>query len=533
MKKFFLTILFLSLILNHVRAQSCDETGRKLFKGNVAIFVNVEGLSFKNGKYYWPDSEEVVRTWLGKVETMLNIAVQQKVYQAGYAIVNRNDEIQEKVRTLVEQNKLEDYLYGISVQARNEGADYILLVNNTFIITEENKICMEYSLNMMNVTNNFSAQKITRTDMCDVKTENSLEKFMSNITEHIFRTTKDFLDTYSMEQYAVGSINGKKATLLAYQAGNGAISKDDKFYVYDIVKNYKLNFEGVECPVLKLNPIATGSSARMEGGNLIVTLDKTIKDKTSALAFRVDRPMFGAATSMTYFGFNVKEKKTFEAIYQDRINRIIRYAISTNPFTYLIEQEFLPVLKAERELQKTEDFLNGHTVEQMKEIGASVLIHVEDFKMEGDEITFILKCINVQSNTIDKSFEIKGNVNNMEEIVFENILSIFLAPCWIDKIEKNEVELYSQFRLSLQDNTPCKLYYLKEQLNPLTGVKSYNRTELCVLKYKEYHGNYHVFKIDKIIDKEAMISIDKMLSNDTKLFLKIERLNDDSIFDFK
>lgn len=532
MKKTFLFSLCLSFFFAiNLYAQSTDANGQKLFKGNVAIFINSDVFSFKNGLFYLPEQfNDSFKQELKSYEASLYALLQQNVSSAGYAVVNRDVKTQEKVNILLQQNKMEEYIDGISVQAKNQGADYILLADVTQCTIDEVFLCMEYSLKMLNVTNNMGTYTCFRTDLYPIKSTNSMRDIISSFVHEFNIKSQAFLTEYSPEQYAITSISGKKLTLLAYQA-NGAIKPDDKFYVFDISKNYTIRDNGTDFPIIKLDPISIATNSRLEGGNLTVTSSSIVKDKSTSLAFRqVDKPKFGAAVFLTYFGFDVKDSKTFEGFYKKRINQAINYAISANPYTEGIEQDMVPSLRAERELQKTEDFLNGHTVDQMKAIGAAKLIHVENFKINGEVISFVINCVDVASNTIEKSVEVIGNAAEIESIVLQKMLSLYLVPCWIDKVGKNEIELHSTFRLSLQENTPCKIFYVKETKNPLTGESVFNRVELCTVKYAKYHGSYHIYNIDKILDKESMRNIEQIISSDAKFLISVEEIEGNVIF---
>lgn len=532
MKKFVLITLCLNLLFSiSLNAQSTDANGQKRFKGNVAIFINSDIFSFRNGLFYMPEQfNESLERELKKDEASLYALLQQNVSNAGYAVVNRDDKMQEKVNLLLQQNKMEEYIDGISVQAKKQGADYILLADVTHCTIDESYVCMEYSLKMLNVSNNMGTYTCFRTDLYPIKTTNDMRGMISSFIHEFNVKSQSFLSEYSLEQYAVAAISGKKLTLLAYQP-NGAIKADDKFYVFDVSKNYTIKDNGTDLPIIKLDPMSVASNPRLEGGNLTVTSSNNVKDKTTALVFRqIEKPKFGAAVFLTYFGFDVKDSKTFEGFYKKRINLTINYAISANPFTEGIEQDMLPSLRAERELQKTEDFLNGHTVEQMKAIGAAKLLHVENFNVNGEEISFVINCVDVASNTIEKSIEVKGNAAEIESIVLQKMLTLYLAPCWIDNVNKKNIELHSAFRLSLPKNTPCKLFYVKETKNPLTNESAYNRVELCTIRYAEYHGNYHVYEIDKILDKESMRNIEQIVESGAKFLISVDGLEENVIF---
>ena len=110
------------------------------------------------------------------------------------------------------------------------------------------------------------------------------------------------------------------------------------------------------------------------------------------------------------------------------------------------------------------------------------------------------------------------------------MLTLYLAPCWIDNVNKKNIELHSAFRLSLPKNTPCKLFYVKETKNPLTNESAYNRVELCTIRYAEYHGNYHVYEIDKILDKESMRNIEQIVESGAKFLISVDGLEENVIF---
>ena len=195
MKKFVLITLCLNLLFSiSLNAQSTDANGQKRFKGNVAIFINSDIFSFKNGLFYMPEQfNESLERELKNNEASLYALLQQNVSNAGYAVVNRDDKMQEKVNLLLQQNKMEEYIDGISVQAKKQGADYILLADVTHCTIAESDVCMEYSLKMLNVSNNMGTYTCFRTDLYPIKTTNDMRGMISSFIHEFNVKSQSFL----------------------------------------------------------------------------------------------------------------------------------------------------------------------------------------------------------------------------------------------------------------------------------------------------------------------------------------------------
>ena len=127
MNKLFLFLLTILSITTASAQTSVNADGTIKHRGNVAIIVEGRNFTFSDGNFVKTIDDETMQM----LKTTLRALSIQKFSNMNFGIVNRDDEANSQVKQLIEENKLEDYLDGISVQAKNQGADYLFLVDIT------------------------------------------------------------------------------------------------------------------------------------------------------------------------------------------------------------------------------------------------------------------------------------------------------------------------------------------------------------------------------------------------------------------
>ena len=110
---FFISTLFVVLGLHAQTA--VNEDGSIKFRGNVAIVVDSKCYTFSDGVAV----KTVDNGTSAALKTSLRAIAMQKFQNMCFGIVNRDDEATKQVEELIEENKLEDYLDGISAKAKN------------------------------------------------------------------------------------------------------------------------------------------------------------------------------------------------------------------------------------------------------------------------------------------------------------------------------------------------------------------------------------------------------------------------------
>lgn len=246
----------------------------------------------------------------------------------------------------------------------------------------------------------------------------------------------------------------------------------------------------------------------MKNGQLTVKSDKQVSNPSNIVIFRnVAQPIFKGTNqmTMTFFGLDDNED-SFDGLIKSRINNAMNDAITKHAGLQLIEHDQLVSLKKERELQKSEDFIDGHVVEQMKSIGAMYLLKLEDYKRNDAQVSLKISLISVEQNRILRTVDVVSSIDNIENEMYKQLCERIAYPCMVKRVGKDKIQVTSV--LSFTEKDDCILQLTKAVQNPMTQEVSYNRVDVCSLKFDTYMGNRCIMAIDKVISKEDLLDIE-------------------------
>lgn len=508
MKRLFTLLMLSVLALSTFSQKAVNADGTLKFRGNVAIMVEGCSFTFKGEKFVRQVDDEVTQS----LETALRALSMQKFQDMCFAVVNRDDDAFSKVKQLIEENKLEDYLDGFSVQAKDQGADYLFLVEITNYSEDDVVGQIEVSTRLINIENNLGFHSFYRSDAIVLKDENSMrqesKKVVDNVSSYL---EKQLLEVFP-EQYFIAKANGKNWSLGAYQP-NGAIKFSDKFYAFRFQKS-NMQLGQRTLPIQILEEVAVAGNPKVgNGGYLQVKANESIENVSDIVVFRnVSEPIMVGTNQMlmTFFGFKY-DKTSYDGLIKSRINNSVFSAITRHAGVQLIEHDHLPEIREERELQKSEDFINGHVVEQMKAIGAQYLIHIENYQRNGTQVSFTLSLISVAANRIARSVEVKTSIDNIENEMYKQLCERVANPCVVKMVDENTIEMTSLLSLSSGDD--CVLELTKAIQNPMTGEISYSVSDLCLLTFEQYCGNKSIMSISDVLNKEDIKNLEQYSAN--------------------
>ena len=500
MKKQILSFVLLFAALYTSAQTAVNKDGTIKFRGNVAIFVNSRYYTFQNGSAVKSVDDGVASA----LETSLRALSMEKFQNISFGIVNRDDEASRQVEDLIEENKLEDYLEGISVRAKNQGADYLYFVD-VVAYGENNSLQIDISTRLLNVENNFGYHSFYRSEPIALNNEGQMRTETSKMVKAFSLSLENSLLNIFPEQYYISKADGKTWFLGAYQP-NGMIMPTDKFFAFRFQKeNVQLGENTM--PLQVLENIAICKEPSLSSGLLAVESSKKADNPSEIVIFRNSpQPLLQGPMSVTFFGLET-DNDSFDGLAKARINNAIFAAITRHPGLQLIEHDHLASLKEERELQKGEDFIDGHVVEQMKAIGARFLIKLENYERNGGQVAFKMSFISVEQNMIWRTVDVVSSIDNLENEVYKQICDRFGFPCVVKKEGKNKYELSSV--ISLRTGNDCILQLTKPTQNPVTGETSYNRVDVCSLLFEEYKGNKCIVSVNKVFSKEDLKNIEQ------------------------
>lgn len=505
MKKL-LSIVTLCLMCLTSKAQtSVNPDGSLRYRANVAVLVTSSQFTFENGVYKQQIKDETAK----EVESAINAFAMQQFADACCAIVNRNNTAYNRVKKLLEEQKLEDYIDGYYVQAKGEGADILFLTDITDYIEED--VCQTFlSCRLIDIEDNRGWHYSMKTEPYNLRDSKAVRTATQNMIEDYKLLLQSSITEMFPEQYGITKLEGKKYYLAAFQP-TGRILPNDVFYAFEPSSSqYRLGEIQGDLTILK--PVAMATQPSLSGGLLLVKADKSIPNPQNAVFFKnLSEPMLTAGTNRVAFFPLSYNKQSYDGFIKNRVNNAVYDAVTRHPGAIIIEQEHLPELKQERELQKTEDFIDGHVVEQMKAIGAEFILHLDDFVIDGAQVSLKLQLISVAQNIIAKDVDVITSIDNIESEMYKQICDRFATFCNVPKCDKKTIEVASYWCLKPGDEFIVEA--MRKSENPLTGESSFNSVDVCRCSVNKYMGNYCTATVKEILSKDDYEQLKDYSSN--------------------
>ncbi|MCH5308868.1 MAG: hypothetical protein J1E58_03325 [Prevotella sp.] len=509
MKKNLLLIYAMLLCVASFAQTATNADGSLRFRGNVAIFVTHKTYVFEKGSF-----KRQVDDQLDVAEKELDGAMyalaMQKFGNSGWGVVNRDNELAAKVKSQLEEQKLEDYIEGFAVHAKGEGADCIFICDRT-LYQEENVVQMFYACRLIDLTTNkglhfsMKSDPIVATDMLGMQKQ--IRKMIEDYQTFLYQSILE----YDPAQFVIMKSDGKKL-YLGSVSSSGRVLESDKFYAFKFSKeSLKANERSVDVSVL--SKLAESTSKPVgESGYLVIKTDKTIEASNDVILFKdqSEPTSVSMTNTLAYFPLTYSPD-TYDGFIKTRVNNAAYDALTKHPGSTIIEQEFLPELKKERELQKTEDFIDGHVVEQMKAIGAQYILHLDNFSMNGKQVSFKLNLVSIEQNRIIRSVDVVSSIDNIENEMYKQLCERMIHPCNIKTINKEKISVLSGW--ALKEGTKFIISINKQIQNPITGETSYTSVDVCKCSVTQYMGCRFGAKIDKIISPEDYAALDQYADN--------------------
>lgn len=495
MKKILFT-LCMALISTLSFAQTAtNANGTLKFRGNVAIMVTSHYFTFENGVFQNKIEDENIKA----LKSALNALVIQTFGNSCFGIVNRDNEAYANVRKALEEQKLEDYINGFSIQAKGEGADCLCLTDIT-MYGEKNVAQMFISCRFIDIANNNGFHySIKGSPINGNDTEGMRKEIKKLITQFRSFLTHHILDVYP-EQWAIQKADGKKLYIAPY-VPNGRVLPTDQFYAYKYDKTETIKAGQQSQPIQVLDFVATATGAELSSGLCLVKADKSLTPSNDIILFKEtkDPKIKFNPMPFTFFALNY-EPNTYDGFIKNRVNNAVYDALTRHPGSIIIEQEHLPDLKKERELQKTEDFIDGHVVDQMKAIGAQYMIHLDNFAINGSQVSFQLNMISIEQNRIIRTVDVTSSIDNIENEMYKQICARINIPVNITLNSKNSITIKSFW--SLQKGSKFIVHLNKPMKNPVTNEVTYNVVQVCNCEVTKYMGNKFEAKVTDVLSQE-------------------------------
>lgn len=526
MKQLF-TSLFLALTLCiGAKAQMVDKNGEKTYVANVAIVVNEASYNIDGGKMIKSDVK-------GRetLKSALTLWLSQQFAQNGFMIVNNDESVNAKINAIIEENKLEEYIDGLAIQAKNVGAQFIALVDYTVYLENNKYASFDYSFRFIDVNSNIAAHRnSSHQAVCnDVSQFNSASEIAFNKFSAEF---KDFFNSQFLAQFVVSEVKGKKT--LIYATRPTPLMEDEIVHYYKWY--YEPNcFQGQDlqfCVLDYLSPSVPLGKAKIDTntGAIKLNSEEAIKTNPQEILAVAGTKWFSVGTTLLKKYFTFIElpysENSPEGYVRKSVNQAVYNAITNTPnCNLIIESTLLPELKAERERQKDEAFMyaENNTRKKYLEIfqsgafGAEFLIDIDNFKVNKEDwkkVSFTLNCHIVDKDAQHKSFEISCHLSNINEVLQYHINQYLNTPVSIASYDKKTLSVFSPVYIKANVGDVFELYNHMKITNPMTGEVSYQRTVVAEYEYLEWKGQKHVLELKKVLNKDLFKQMDTLKEGD-------------------
>ena len=540
MKQLFMSLLLALTLAFNVKAQMVNEKGEKSYVANVAVVVNESMYNIDGGKMLKVDvrGRETLKS-------ALTLWLSQLFSQNGFLIVNSDESVNAKINAIIEENKLEEYIDGLAVQAKNLGAQFMVLVDYSLYLENNKYASVDFSFRLIDVNTNIAAHRyVSHQAVCNDVLQ------LSNATAtavSMFRAEfNDFFNGQFLPQFVVSEVKGKKAKMFCTRPiplkKDLVVNYYKWYYEPYYFQGQNLNF----CVLDYLTYSAPLGKAKYDThtGAVRLKTDTAIKANPQEILAIGGVKWFSVGTELLNNFFTFIElpynEKSPEGYARKSVNQAIYNAITNTPnYNMIIESSLLPELKAERERQKDEAFMYVENNARKKYLeafqtgafGAQFLIDVDNFKIDKSnwkKVSFTLNLHSVGENAQLKSVDISCHISNLKDIIQYHINQYLNTPVSIAYYDKKSLAVYSPMYLKANVGEVFILQNYMEITNPMTGEISYQRTPVAEYEYLEWKGQKHVFELKKVLNKDLYKQMDKLRERDKEaranfsLFKKME-----------
>lgn len=486
-----------------------DANGNKITGPTIAIFTTIRSFVLNGQKM----TQTLTKKQEQEISTVFNMAAINAAQADGLTICNRDESMMAEIKKMLEEQKAEEYMMGLTVSAKNIGAKTILLQEICIYSNEKSKYAeWEFHYRFLNVENNCAHHFLSTAEFA----ANNEKKLQSQITEFATKHVAEIKEMFKIVEpnlFNVAQLNGSKAMIAATRTCS--FSPNDVFY-FTKIQTHDGNIRGIPLKFTEASEVATGKNPSVQSGLIKVELDNSIKESNNVIVSTTASSNLNFMTE-GHMAVSVIELPVTEGTYSDynatKINNALNNAITQKTYLALIENANLDILKRERELQKTEEFIDGQVVEQYKACGTKWVIKLSELNSNPKNsklVSFKMNLYNIETQTVEKSFSIKDcHISNLDDAFDYYLSRCFFFTCTFKKFHTSKPSLLVSMKLNALKDNVFTLLYNKPIKNALTGENTYARVELAKLNYVEGAGQLHTFKVSKMLDKKTFKELEQ------------------------
>ncbi len=500
MKKFVTLALLFATCVSFAQVAT-DENGNKVFNGSsVAIFTRVT-------KFAVGGVVDIKKVMPGELEEELRVTLNTMATSAaqsqGVQVVNRDDATFKKTQQWLDESKSEDYLDGLSIRARSIGATHLLVQDATFYTYGNAYIILEIMYNVISVQTNISSRNIRRYRLNVTGSEKEISDMLAQEKAAIRKYFMDAFPGFFVLQKTSGN-----TALLAVTSAFG-IDTQDKVCFYNW-ENIKLPLHGLTYDFSKMELVSVGTNPKLTNGYLQVKLDRKLLS-TNSLVIKLGDCQHSEIGTYHHVPVAFVDLKftgnPADDFCKKQVNNAVYNALYDFACINLIESDELSLVKKERELQKSEEFIDGSFIEQFKASGAQYVLSISEFSQNQRFVKFKLSALDVSTGEIAKDYLIECHISNIDEVIKYHINLLFVSPIAIGENSKKQIKVYPILPIASNEGEPFSILFNKPTKNPMTGQTIYNRVEIAKCTLTRWNIQEYVMTITKITSKEDFDAI--------------------------
>lgn len=497
--KTILSIASLFVIITTSMAQTVtDKNGNKVYSSSAAaVFTRLNSYEVRpDGSYQNVITNEMAE----EIRVGMNVMATSAIQNQGVQVVNRDNATFHSAQKWIEESKNEDYLDGIAARAKKIGATHILIqdISMYLFTTGERYMCFEVVTNVIAVQTNIASKVCRRYYMgmngSGLTPSEMISKEKESLREYLMNAFPVF--------FVLKKANGKTASLAATSLFG--MDDTDRIFFYDW-QNVPIMQKGNTTNYSRMKLIATGTNNKVVNGLLQTKLNNAISPSNNLVIKLGD---IQHAEINTYYHIPMavadfkRSGRTLDDYCKAEVNNAVYNAIYNIDAINLIESNDLALVKNERDLQKSEDFIDGSVIEQYKASGALYLLALSDYSQNDKVVNFKMDIISIESGSVEKSFPIHCHLSNVDEVVAYYMSTVFVSPTAIGRASNKQIIVYPMLPLASKIGEEYSILYNKPVVNPTDGTVIYNRVEVAKGRLVEWNCQEYTIEVDKILDKE-------------------------------
>lgn len=499
-----LLVFVLTLISCVSFAQTAtDADGNKVYNGSsIAIFTRIT-------KFSVGGDADIKKVMPGEQEDGLRLALNTMATSAaqnqGIQVVNRDNDTFRKTQQWLDESKSEDYIDGLSVRAKSIGATHLLVQDITFYTYGNAYVVLEIMYNVISVQTNVSSRNVRRYRINTIGYKDDIQMMIAQEKASIRRYFMDAFPGF----FVLQSTKGTAATLGVASAFGVDTPDQVCFYSWE---NMSLPFRGQPTNFSKMELVSVGTNPKVVNGFLQVKLNKKLTT-TNNLVIKLGDCLHSEINTyyhvpVAFVNLKLSGNPTSDFC-KKQVNNAVYNALYDYACINLIESDELSLVKSERELQKSEEFIDGAVIEQFKASGAQYVLNISDFSENKHVVKFKLSVLDVALGTIEKDFLIECHVSNIDKVVKYYVNMIFVTPIAIGECDKKQMKVYPLLPIASNEQEEFSILYNKPITNHMTGETIYNRIEIAKCTLAQWNIQEYVMTITKITSKEDFEEIAK------------------------